>query len=191
MKKTLSIISLVLLLTILIVGAVLGYKHLSSKNGGFEEEIKITQNEKSDEPKGDYIDFTVYTESGKEVKLSEKVSEDKPIIINFWATWCTYCKMEMPDFNECYAEYGDQIEFMMIDICGSGQDDRAAASKYVEDEGFSFPVFYDDDLSAMAAYPTTGFPTTIVIDSNKNVVYNSSGALSKTQLLSIIEQVID
>ncbi|MBR5515643.1 MAG: TlpA family protein disulfide reductase [Clostridia bacterium] len=195
MKKTVSIILLILALLLLIGGAAFAYKYLT-KDDNKDDKIIITENTDAETvenseyiPLGNYTDFTVYTETGENVSLSDKAALGKPVIINFWATWCGYCKMEMPDFEECYIEYGDSIEFMMIDICGGGQDDRGKAQDYIKTEGFTFPVFYDDDLSALSAYYTTGFPTTIVIDSNGNVVYNRSGALTKEQLLSIIDQV--
>lgn len=199
MKKGLKPLLLILVLALLIIGALAAYNALRKDEKNNDSDIKLTSSETQNDPesnetpggnKGNYTDFTVYTEDGEKVLLSEKTDTDKPVIINFWATWCGYCKMEMPDFNECFSEYKDEIEFMMVDICGGGQDDREKAAEYIKEEGFDFPVYYDDDLSALTAYYTTGFPTTIVIDKNKNVVYNRSGALTKDQLLSIIEQII-
>lgn len=157
-----------------------------------DEDVKETENiqEPQTEKTGDYADFTVYDKNGKETKLSEKVESGKPVVINFWTTWCGYCKMEMPDFNEVYNEYKDRVEFMMIDICGGGQDDISSAKAYVEEEKFDFPVYYDEDLSALYAYYTTGYPTTIIIDSNANVVYARSGAVSKETLLEMVGQLI-
>lgn len=206
-KKDLTIIIILLLFAALIIGGSFAYKHLSSKTGKkdvdlsdkdkniaidfeTEKETESAQENSNTEATGDYGDFTVYTEEGEAVKLSEKVAAGKPVIINFWTTWCGYCKMEMPDFNDCYNEYGDKIEFMMVDICGQGQDNREDAAAYVKEEAFDFPVYYDDDLAALQTYYTTGFPTTIIIDSNANVVYAQSGALTKDQLVSMIDQLI-
>jgi len=146
--------------------------------------------DKQDSEKGDYENFYVYDNEDNKIYLSSLVNTGKPVIINYWTTWCGYCKMEMPDFNEAYHQYKDKVEFMMINICGGGNDNIDSAKAYIEEEGYDFPVYYDSDLNALSTYYTDGFPTTIVIDSNGNVVYAKSGALSKAGLESIIDQII-
>lgn len=137
-----------------------------------------------------YGDFYVYDYDNNQVFLSSKVNTGKPVIINFWTTWCGYCKSEMPDFNDKYLEYGDSIEFMMVDINGGGNDNIDKAKKYIEESGFEFPVYFDTDLNALSTYYTDGFPATIVIDGEGNVVYARSGMLTEAQLQSIIDQII-
>lgn len=137
-----------------------------------------------------YGDFYVYDYNDEQIYLSSKVDSGKPVIINFWTTWCGYCKSEMPDFNDKYLEYGDRIEFMMVDINGGGNDNIDKAKKYIEESGFEFPVYFDTDLKALSTYYTDGFPATIVIDADGNVVYARSGMLTEAQLQSIIDQII-
>ena len=72
-------------------------------------------------------DFTVYDENGNAVKLSDFAG--KPIVLNFWGTWCGYCQMEMPDFNEAYKNNSD-VQFIMLN-CG---DTIQKAQKYVEEQ---------------------------------------------------------
>ncbi len=137
-----------------------------------------------------YIDFTVYDTDGNEIKLSDVVSEGKPIVINFWTTWCTYCIQEMPEFNEVYSEYGDNVNFIMLDVNGGGNDNMEDALAYVEKNNFGFPIYFDTVLSATSAYGVTGFPTTVIIDKIGNIVYHRSGAMSKDNLISILEQIL-
>lgn len=199
MKNTVKIIALVLIFAAAMTGAIWGYKQLTKGENAPEKEIILETKEPKEtnegtqeikeEPLTQYKDFTVYTVDKTPVSLSNVLENNKPVIINYWATWCGYCKAEMPDFNQCYLEYGDKVEFMMIDICGNGNDDRSKAAKYVAEEGFSFPVYYDDELSALSSYYTSGYPTTIVFDAKGNLLYNRSGMLTKDQLEYIIEQI--
>ena len=161
----------------------------ASKDQEKPDNKESSENNES-KPTGDYRDFSVYTYDGKETKLSEVIAEGKPTIVNFWTTWCGYCKQEMPDFNEVYKEYSDRVNFMMVDVNGEGNDNRDEAKAYVSEAGFEFPVYYDDQLSATYAYGIGSFPTTVVIDRNGYTRYANPGMMSKETLVSIIETII-
>lgn len=122
------------------------------------------------------IDFTVTDMNGKSVKLSDM--KGKIIVVNFWATWCTYCKMEMPDFQEMYEKYGDEIVFMMVN---SGET-AATAKAYIEKEGYTFPVYLDLNQSATAAYGVTAFPTTFFLDENGRGIAWVRGAINSATI---------
>ena len=70
--------------------------------------------EETDQPDMTAPGFTVYDAAGEPVTLESL--RGKPVILNFWATWCGYCVMEMPDFQAAYEEFGDQIHFMMVNV---------------------------------------------------------------------------
>ena len=78
-------------------------------------------------------DFTMLDWEGNEVHLSDFVG--KPIILNFWASWCGPCKMEMPDLEEAYLEYGDEIEFLIVDLTDGTSETVKSASSYIESQG--------------------------------------------------------
>ena len=130
-------------------------------------------------------DFTVYDGEGNPVTLESL--RGKPVILNFWATWCGYCVMEMPDFQTMYDTYGEQIHFMMVNVTDGYQETQEAASGFITEKGFSFPVYYDLELSAAAAYGVNAMPATYFIGENGDLVAYGQGALDA----SAIQQGID
>lgn len=107
-------------------------------------------------------DFTVYDVDGNEVHLYDFIG--KPIVLNFWASWCGPCKGEMPDFEEKYSELGEEIEFLMVNMTDGARETVESASSFVEKENFSFPVFYDTDTDAAMTYGVYSLPITFFID---------------------------
>ena len=75
-------------------------------------------------------DIAVYDKEGNEVKLSNYIG--KPIVMNFWASWCTPCQIEMPEFEKVYQELGDEVEFLMINMTASGGETVDRAHAFVE-----------------------------------------------------------
>ena len=101
--------------------------------------------------------------------------------VNFWATWCYYCKMEMPDFNEAYKNNPD-IQFLMVNVTDGYQETMDTAKKYLAEEGFEFPVLYDTSLEAANTYGASGLPMTVFIDEEGNMVTIARGMLSAEDL---------
>ena len=131
-------------------------------------------------------DFTIYDGDGNKVHLSDFAG--KPVILNFWASWCVPCKKEMPDFNEKYLEYGDEIQFLMIDFA---KDDKIEdAEGYVSEMGFKFPIYFDVDGDATLTYEVIGFPTTVFIDADGYVVERYMGTISEEKLQSGIDKIL-
>lgn len=128
-------------------------------------------------------DFLLKDMDGNEVNFLDYVG--KPIVLNFWASWCPPCKAEMPDFEEMYKEVGDDITFMMVDLVDQegGRETESDGRKFIEEEGFTFPVYFDINQEAAITYGITSIPTTIFIDSEGNIVANAKGAINKDILI--------
>ena len=130
---------------------------------------------------------TVYDEMGNEVRLSDYIG--KPVVINFWASWCSPCKREMPDFYEKYLELGDEVQFLMVNVTGRGNDTVEDAKAYIEGAGYTFPVFYDMELDAMSAFGVDAFPYTFFIDAEGYIMSYKRGTISAEALQAGIDLI--
>ncbi|MBQ8311568.1 MAG: TlpA family protein disulfide reductase [Clostridia bacterium] len=144
--------------------------------------------EKRTEDTGTAPDFTVLDGNGNEVQLSDFLGQ--PVVLNFWATWCYYCKVEMPDFDRAYAEY-PEVQFLMVNATDGVEETVESAKKYVADEGYAFDIFFDTAFDAINAYGISGFPTTFFIDANGDVVTYRKGMINYETLVSGIGMITE
>ena len=133
-------------------------------------------------------DFTVEDWDGNTVSLSD--FQGKPVILNFWASWCSPCKSEMPDFDQAYQTYGEDIQFMMVNLTDGGRETVASAQAFIEGEGYAFPVFFDTRSEAASAYGTAAIPVTYFVDAEGFLVAYGQGALSADALQAGIELLL-
>ena len=134
-------------------------------------------------------DFTVYDAAGNPVKLSDYFG--KPIVLNFWASWCGPCQMEMPDFQEKYETLDGQVQFLMINMTDGSRETVTSASEFIKDQGYTFPVLYDTETDAAAAYSANSLPTTFFIDAKGYVIAQATGAISGDTLQRGIDMITE
>ena len=128
--------------------------------------------------------FTMLDYNGNEVTLES--FKGKTVVLNFWASWCPPCKAEMPDFDEVYKQYGNNVHFVMVNLPWRSETVQTAKDFY-EQSGYSFPIYFDINNVCTDLYNVSGIPTTVIINKNGYIVTQGSGMISKDSLISILE----
>jgi peroxiredoxin len=131
--------------------------------------------------------FTLVDLNGKKVSLADY--KGHPVVLNFWATWCGPCKLEMPWFEQMYGKYKPQG----LVILGLSQDDgmdTADIAKSAKKIGVSYPILQPDEKVSKAYQLSDYLPETLYLDKNGVVVDQTIGAHSKDELEADIQKSI-
>ena len=194
-KNTVLLIVLIVAVIGVIGGSVIAYRGLSGKvstpttteASTIIDSSPVITEEATSAEKQPAPDFTVKDADGNSVSLSDKIG--KPIIINFWATWCPPCRSELPYFDRFYTEYGDKVEFMMIDLTDGTRETAEGVLAFIEENGYTFPVYYDSDTSAALTYQISSIPLTVLIDEDGNIVERHLGLIDEATLQTYLESL--
>ena len=194
MKNKINIVIAVLVFAALLTGAYFAFNYLSKTVGSpdnlaVEKETAVQSGENKVEEKDKAPDFTVVDLDNNDVKLSDFFG--KPIVLNIWASWCPPCKAELPDFNKVYEQMGEEITFMMVDLVDGSRETKQKGEKYISEQGYTFPVYYDTKQEASYAYAVTSIPTTIFIDKNGYIITTAIGAIDEETLRKGIDMITE
>ena len=196
MKGKIKTIVLVVVFVVVMAGAVVLYNKLS-ENYMPENTVEAPDSQVQtpdetpyeEEPASELlsaVDFNFTDMNGNAVKLSDFIG--KPIVINFWATWCGPCKQEMPHFEKAYKKYGEKIQFLMVNLT-DGQDTKEKVEKFIVESGYTFPVYLDTALEGAYTYGAYSIPLSVFINAEGNVVGGQYGTMSESTLESYISQI--
>ena len=136
-------------------------------------------------------DFTIMALDGSMVSLTDRLEDGKPIVLNFWATWCGPCTSELPAFNKAVADYADEITFMMINLTDGQVETVPGVKEFLTENGYSLPVYFDKKGSATGPYGASSIPLTYFITSDGMVVGGHMGAMSEETLYNYLEQLLE
>ena len=130
-------------------------------------------------------DFELSTLDGKAVHLSDY--RGKAVVLNFWATWCDPCKVEMPWLVDLQQRYGPQgLQIVGVAMDDSGKD---AIQTFAQQMGVNYVVLQGKNAVG-DAYGATGYPTTVYIDRNGKVLNHILGLVSKSEIEDNIKQAL-
>ena len=134
-------------------------------------------------------DFTVVDLEGNVYRLSD--FRGKPVVLNFWASWCGPCKEEMPAFEDKAAEMAGKVHFLMVNVTDGEQETLDSAYNFLLETGYTFPVYYDTAQNAAAAYGVTGIPITYFIDAEGYVIAYAGGSVDESILDKGIGMILE
>lgn len=131
-------------------------------------------------------DFTLTTLNGKKVKLSDY--RGKAVLLNFWATWCGPCKVEIPWFMDLEKQYGSQG----LVVLGVAMDDdgKDSVSKFARDMKIDYTVLIGNDDVADQYGGVAGLPTTFYVDRNGKIVKKIAGLVSHGEIEDSIKAAL-
>ena len=115
-------------------------------------------------------DFTLKSLSGKNIKLSEYAGS--VVLLNFWASWCGPCRLEMPLLNDLHKKY-ESLGFVVLGVNVEEQSDKA--KNYLSDIPVDFPILFDDKNTVSKLYNVIAMPTTVMIDRSGKMRYLHKG----------------
>lgn len=108
----------------------------------------------------------------------------KPVVMNFWASWCPFCIAEMPDFEKVHQDVGEEVAFLGVNL----RDRRDAADDLVDETAVTYEMSVDPNGDIYTAFGGTSMPTTVFIDAQGRMVELVSGQIQEGQLRDMLTE---
>lgn len=182
MSKALKTILGIIGLAAILIVAYIAYTALSAKYDADEDLSGASDNSRMKA-----VDFVSMDKDGNTVNLSDFFG--KPIVLNFWASWCSPCKDEFPDFQNVYDETQDDIRFVMVNLTDGQRETVSKAKSFISENGYTLPVYFDINSDAAYKYSISSIPTTLFIDKEGYVVTGYQGMISEAMLRQGIDKI--
>lgn len=132
-------------------------------------------------------DFTLQTLDNETITLRDFTDAGQPVVLNFWATWCPPCRVEMPYFDRASTRYDGRAAILSVNQAESPETIRAFAEK----NGLTYPLLIDQDMRVNNLYGILNLPTTLFIDKNGVVKEVLVGTISQAVLDDRIEKLLE
>ena len=178
----------VVLMVVIVLVAVMIYAGVhNSRKSGYRAYANSGERLPAGDVKGKTApDFTLDTLEGQAVKLSDY--RGKAVLLNFWATWCGPCKVEMPWFVDLQKQYGSQgLQIIGVAMDDSGKD---AIDKFAKEMGVNYVILQGKEAVGDAYGGVLGLPTTFFIDRNGKIIDSSSGLIGKGEIEENIKKAL-
>ena len=127
-------------------------------------------------------DFSLQGLDGEMITLAD-YRGDKPVVLDFWASWCPNCRRDMPKLNRFYEEYDGDVEVIGVNL----QENERTARKYIESAGITFPIVLDSDRQVSGAYGIRSTNTHVLINKKGEVVRVIPGDIKKADIESLLQ----
>jgi thiol-disulfide isomerase/thioredoxin len=207
MNKKVGLLVGIAVFILVLVGAYFAYNALADKSsapgiGQSEDAVEQTGDDSStatdttadtteEGAEKDYPEapnFKVQDSAGNPVEFDSL--KGKPIVLNFWASWCPPCIEELPIFDTVSQELEGEVVFVMVDLT-SDRETLEDAKVYIKENNLKFPVYFDIDQDGAATYGITAIPTTYFINADGFVVAGQVGGIDESILREGIRRITE
>jgi peroxiredoxin len=130
-------------------------------------------------------EFVLSDLEGNDVSLSDFAGQ--PLMINFWATWCAPCRLEMPELQKAQETHQDQG---LVVLAVNAQEDPQQVREFIDELGLTFTPLLDSDGAVGRAYGALGLPSTYFVEPSGEVSAVHRGILSKEQIETYLTQIL-
>lgn len=130
------------------------------------------------------MDFKLKDLNGKEVSLSDY--KGKKVLLNFWATWCSPCKAEMPEMEALYQQTKDSD---LVILAVNLDEDKDTVQKFISSNKYNFPVLLDTENIVASKYQIVSIPTSFFIDKEGNIVDKHIGPMTIKDMKDYINNI--
>ena len=182
-RRPYTVVAIVALLLVVLLGLLVwGMARKDGSIGGFAVN---TVGQVGRLRPGPAQDFQLLLFTGGDFRLSEQ--RGKPVLVNFWASWCPPCRDEAPVLERAWRRYRDRgVVLVGVDIWDADQDARAFLRQF----GVTYPTGLDANGSVAVDYGLTGIPETFFVRADGTVARHWIGPLTDEQIAALIEELL-
>lgn len=152
--------NLLVLAVVLILAGLAVYQHISANDS--KETLSQFNEPAAEHLQKSAPSFTLTSLDGKSFQVGG--AREKPLILNFWASWCDPCHQEAPDLKKIFDEHQDELDFYAVNITKGDTVDKA--KQFVRQYGLNMPILLDTEGKVSDQYRVLFIPTSFLIDRN-------------------------
>ncbi len=130
--------------------------------------------------------FTLPDLAGQNLSLES--FQGKPVVLNFWATWCPPCQEETPDLVAFYEQNKDQLGVIGVNV--TAQDEVDKVKTFIEKYSVTYPVVLDEKGAVSKTYRIQALPTTFILNDKGTIVYKKLGAVTSEELKRVLQPLL-
>ena len=169
------------ILIAIMAAGLFAYHNLQQFNNSWDAAGKTIENSQAP-------DFTLVNLAGEDISLAD--FHGNVVLINFWTTWCPYCKLDLPVMNSLYVKYKEKGFVVLAVNVTALEKTTGAVEKFVTENDYSFPVLLDKTGDISLKYEATAFPTSFIINRQGEVVYSKVGSFPAGEMEVVVRKLL-